>query len=280
MPKNTFDLQRMQDIQISDQGLQQEYIKLWQTANINKAQQLLNNTPQLQGKAITPQMINAYVDAVNTLEGYYFENVNDLLEALKQGFQEAADEIGNKGSYNPLVVTDYEVGNFVSYGDDIYMCIKPGKYSGDDIYNPEYFLKLEGMRGDVGVTGLGVWFTGVYDSLKTYNPKDMVVFNNQLYVAKTTNTSKYPDISPDDWELALEVKPRGIDVSTTEPPDIFPGRFWWEAYDMYRPTTNNPPNIDVLNNLEYTVSEFDKANYTVDQLDNTDIILNIGHISI
>lgn len=280
MPKNTFDLQRMQDIQMSDQGLQQEYIRLWQTANINGAQQLLNNTPQLQGKAITPQMINAYVDAVNKLEGYYFENVNDLLDALEKGFQEAADELGSKGNYNPLVITDYEVGNFVTYGNDVYMCIKPGKYSGDDISNPEYFLKLEGMRGDIGVTGLGVWYMGTYDSLRTYNPKDVVTFNNQLYVAKTVNTSRYPDISPDDWELALEVKPRGIDVGTVEPADIFPGRFWWQAYDMYRPVLDRPPNVETLDWLDFTVSEFDGAGYTADQLDTTDIILNIGHISI
>lgn len=280
MPKNTFDLQRMQDIQMGDQGLQDEYIKLWQTNNINGAQSLVNNTPQLQGKAITPQMLKSYVDAINTLEQNYFTNVNDLLDALEEGLQKATDDIIDKGNWNPLVATDYKIGNFVTNGPDTYMCIKDGTYSGDDINNPEYFLKLEGLQGDEGVTGLDVWYTGTYDSLRTYGPKDVVTYNNQLYVSKTTNTSAYPDISPDDWMLALQVEPKGIDVKTTEPPGISPGMFWWEAYDMYRPLTNNPPQVYVIDGLGFTASEFDNAGYTADQLDTTDIILNLSHNSI
>lgn len=110
MPLNTFDLQRMQDIQISDQGLQQEYIKKYQTGQINQAHQLLEQTLQLEGKAITASKLKAYVDAVNTLEKYYFENVNDILEALKDRFQEIANDIVLKGEYNPDIPTDYSVG--------------------------------------------------------------------------------------------------------------------------------------------------------------------------
>src|SRR5712691_950399 len=51
------------------------------------------------------------------------------------------------------------------------------------------------------VMGLAMDFLGVWDSGTDYSKSDLVVFNNELYVAVNANLNSEPDTNPSDWQL-------------------------------------------------------------------------------
>lgn len=111
----------------------------------------------------------------------------------------------------------------MSYNDEIYYCFKRPPI-GTLPTNETYWIYL-GLHGEDSRIGLGVKYQGNWSSSKTYNKYDMVVYSNQLFVAKESNSNKIPTISTE-WSLQMSVEEQGIFVSGEEPPNIKQGNIW------------------------------------------------------
>lgn len=236
---NTFDLQRFQDIHLQDQDLLKEYISQYQSGAINTAHQIIETNPQGIGKAFTAKTLNAYTKAIIDLETWTIQNGSETLDELLETFQDNIDNFSFDGTWT--LDKEYKQGNFVFAPDgNVYMALKDGAY---DITDSTAWLLL-GLIGEQGNIGFGLNYRGKYNSTKNYEPLDMVVYENGLYVSRTSNAGIIPGSSPSDWCVALIVEERGIFVSGSEPPEIRTGDYWWEVVGFPSfPSPEPPPQL-------------------------------------
>lgn len=223
MALNKFDIIRTQDLAPSESSIRNSYMSYVNSNQINVAQALISNNPSLKSKIMSPESTAQLAHGINTLQGYYKEDVTDYLLNLINLFQ---INIDNFKVFTWSNTRQFEVGNFVYFENEVYLCVS--RTIGNEPTNDEYWF-LIGLRGEAGAIGLGVLYSGVWSVTANYNIKDMVVYANSLYVSKTSNINKPPNINTTDWHLALSsVKNRGILTGLAEPIGINVGNIWWQ----------------------------------------------------
>lgn len=233
---NTYDLQRFQDIHLQDQDLLKDYISNYQVGSVNTAHQIIESNPQGIGKAFTAKTLNAYTAAILDLEQKTIQNGTETLDEMLALFQSNVDNFKFSGSWT--LDQEYTIGNFVyAPNGDVYMALKDGAY---DITDSTAWM-LIGLKGEQGNLGFGLEYKGKYNPERQYEPGNLVVYENGLYVSKTTNTGVTPGSSPSDWCVALTIEERGIFVSDTEPADIRTGDYWWQVLDTPTYPDYDPP---------------------------------------
>lgn len=252
---NTYDLQRFQDIHLSDDEFRKEYISEYQSGSINAAHSIINNDPQAQSKALTASRIKAYTDAIIDLESKTIQEGTNTLDEMLEIFQANIDNFEFYDSW--VLGQEYKQGNFVfdQFGN-LYMALKDGVY---ELSDSTAWLYL-GLRGDPGNLGFGLNYNGQWDSETTYQPKDMVVYQNGLYVSKTQNKDITPGSSPTDWCVALTIEERGIFVSDTEPEDIRTGDYWWVIQPAIDWPVYPPPYIPTEDDFNVAYLKFNALN--------------------
>lgn len=216
-----FDIRRLENININEVTLKQKYYDSFINGNIEQAHQLINDNPELKFKVLNAENLNKIIEHILQLENNYFNEVEDVLESHLNKYQIDINDLIYLRNYNSN--TQYEINNFVSYNDEIYYCFERPPI-GTLPTNETYWIYL-GLHGEDSRTGLGVKYQGNWSSSKTYNKYDMVVYSNQLFVAKENNLNKIPTISTE-WSLQMAVKEQGIFVSEEEPPNIQHGNVW------------------------------------------------------
>lgn len=213
-----------QDIHLTDIGLKERYYTLFFNGDINGARNLLAENLQLDTKVLSEKNLNSLVNGINELEDYYYTTVTDVLNKHISDYQISIDELIYMNNYSATV--QYTINNFILYNKGIYFCIKTppiGTIPTDIIY----WLNL-GLKGISGKPNLGVKYIGKWDESKEYYKYNMVVYNNKIFVSKTTNKNKNPITSSTDWFVAMELKPQGIYTGMTEPIKIKSGEVWFK----------------------------------------------------
>lgn len=216
-----FDIRRLEDININEVTLKQQYYNYFINENIEQAHQLINDNPDLKFKVINAENLNKIVEHILSLENNYFSGVENVLEKHLEKYQIDINDLIYLREYN--IETQYEINNFVSYSYEIYYCFKRPPV-GTLPTDTSYWIYL-GLHGDNSRVSLGVKYQGNWSSSKTYNKYDMVVYQNQLFVAKENNSGENP-ITSDKWSLQMSVEEQGIFVSEEEPPTIKQGNVW------------------------------------------------------
>lgn len=72
-----------------------------------------------------------------------------------------------------------------------------------------------GLRGDQGYPGLGTTLKGIYDSNVLYNEKDVVSYNNQLWIATQSFMGNPPGENSIYWSSFLNQEMRKINMQNT-----------------------------------------------------------------
>lgn len=217
-----FDIRRLEDININEVTLKQQYYNSFINGNIDDAHKLIEDNPNLKFKVINAENLNKIVEHILSLENNYFEGVENVLENHLSKYQIDINDLIYLREYNSN--TQYEINNFVSYNNEIYYCFKTPPNKGVLPTNTKYWIYL-GLHGEDSRISLGVKYQGNWNSSKIYNQYDMVVYQNQLFVAKENNSNKIPTISTE-WSLQMSVEEQGIFVSEEEPPTIKQGNIW------------------------------------------------------
>lgn len=217
-----FDIRRLEDININEVTLKQQYYNSFINGNIDDAHRLIEDNPNLKFKVINAENLNKIVEHILSLENNYFEGVENVLENHLSKYQIDINDLIYLREYNSN--TQYEINNFVSYNNEIYYCFKTPPNKGVLPTDTKYWIYL-GLHGEDSRISLGVKYQGNWNSSKIYNQYDMIVYQNQLFVAKEKNSGENPILS-NKWSLQMAVEEQGIFVSEEEPPNIQHGNIW------------------------------------------------------
>lgn len=186
---------KIQDIQISDKTLWQDFVTKYESGDYYGALAVLQNA-QLASKANTASVANAMIKAVDDLQDLYYTNVEDKLADGLATFQESIDNIANQGEYD--ATKQYAQGNFVLYNGNVYMYIANTPSTGNLPTDTAYWVNL-GLKGDTGAPSLDLNLRYNWQSNLQYNPKDVVYYGDSLYWAKQTSTGREPGFGRQGW---------------------------------------------------------------------------------
>lgn len=215
------NFKRLQDINLEDAILKQEYYNLMFNGNIDSARQILADNQQLSTKVINAENLNILIDNILELEGLYHTNVTDFLANELSEFQINIDELVYMKNFNSS--EQYVINNFVLYNEEVYYCYEQAPI-GTLPTNTTYWVYL-GLKGEKGSPTLGVCYQGEWVEENNYLKNDMVQYSNQLFVARVDSKGVDPTDNTK-WLLAVKIEPLGIHISETEPSGLRVGDVW------------------------------------------------------
>lgn len=182
-------MNRVQDIVTSDEELKNSYSQNFVNRRYSNAFNILENNPQLNSKKFIADKINLISTLLSTLQNYYQTDVGYILDELKDKVQIIIDNYILMGEWDSSKV--YQIYNFVNYNNYLYMYINNNKTSGNLPTNSNYWLRID-LKGENGAYGTGLNLEYIWDSTKTYEPLDVVYYNNKLWVTLVSNKNVQP----------------------------------------------------------------------------------------
>lgn len=216
---------RLGNIQIEDYSIRQQYYSLFLDGKIDEARSFLNeNLNKLNGKVITADILNLFVDKILELENNYINDVISVLSNKKDELQLNINELIYMSDYSNIA--QYDINNFVLYNEEIYFCYN--KPSIGTLPTDESYWIYLGLRGENGIPPLGVKYVGKWVESTTYSKNQMVVYENMLYVALSNNEKIIPT-NTTYWVCAIDnISYPNFYISETEPSGIKTGQIWLE----------------------------------------------------
>lgn len=267
-----FDIIKWQDLALKNENLRQQFMQYFREGYYSQALALITNNADIDSETVRPEVFNMINTSLTYLQNLYYNSVEVVLSEDEQQFQYMINNFINKKEFSTTEV--YVPYNFVVYNEQIYMCIKETT-AGILPTNTDYWL-LIGLKGEIGATAIDTTLRYKWDYKITYSPKDVVTYNNVLYVAKNRNNNSQPDINPEDWEVFMTIPRAKIIVSATEPnPDaLVEGGQWWKINEIY---PNKTVTINDVNNVSLQVDDSETALVkSVEVYGNTEQIVTTG----
>ena len=249
-----FDIIKWQDLALKNESLRQQFMQYFREGYYSQALALITDNVDIDSETVRPEVFNMINTSLTYLQNLYYNSVEVVLSEDEQQFQYMINNFINKKEFSATEV--YVPYNFVVYNEQIYMCIKETT-AGILPTNTDYWL-LIGLKGEIGATAIDTTLRYKWDYKITYSPKDVVTYNNVLYVAKNRNNNSQPDINPEDWEVFMTIPRAKIIVSATEPnPDaLVEGGQWWQVNKVY---PNKTVTVSDVNNISLTVNDSETA---------------------
>lgn len=268
----SFDIIKWQDLALKNENLRQQFMQYFREGYYSQALALITNNADIDSETVRPEVFNMINTSLTYLQNLYYNSVEVVLSEDEQQFQYMINNFINKKEFSATEV--YVPYNFVVYNEQIYMCIKETT-AGILPTNTDYWL-LIGLKGEIGATAIDTTLRYKWDYKITYSPKNVVTYNNVLYVAKNRNNNSQPDINPEDWEVFMTIPRAKIIVSATEPnPDaLVEGGQWWKINEIY---SNKTVAINDANNVSLKVDDSETALVkSVEVYGNTEQIVTTG----
>ncbi|WAX11079.1 hypothetical protein CB457P1_00041 [Enterocloster phage CB457P1] len=249
-----FDIIKWQDLALKNENLRQQFMQYFREGYYSQALALITNNVDIDSETVRPEVFNMINTSLTYLQNLYYNSVEVVLSEDEQQFQYMINNFISKKEFSATDI--YIPYNFVVYNEQIYMCIK-ATTAGILPTNTDYWL-LIGLKGEIGATAIDTTLRYKWDYKITYSPKNVVTYNNVLYVAKNRNNNSQPDINPEDWEVFMTIPRAKIIVSATEPnPDaLVEGGQWWQVNKVY---PNKTVTVSDVNNISLTVNDSETA---------------------
>lgn len=190
-----------QDIHLSDLSLKNQFVSLFTSGDYTGALNVLNSNPQLDSKKLIQDTLNVVSVGITYLENLYYDNVDNFLTSELARLQVLINDYKKIGTYSGSV--QYKVNNFVIYNSLAYMCILQPPV-GTLPTNITYWEEV-GLKGAQGSSSLNLNLRYEWDIAAAYLIRDVVIYDETFYVAKTNNTAKNPSTQTADWEVLLSI---------------------------------------------------------------------------
>lgn len=250
----SFDIIKWQDLALKNENLRQQFMQYFREGYYSQALALITDNADIDSETVRPEVFNMINTSLTYLQNLYYNSVEVVLSEDEQQFQLMINNFINKKEFSATAT--YVPYNFVVYNQEIYMCLK-ATTAGILPTNTDYWL-LIGLKGEIGATAIDTTLKYKWDYKITYSVKDVVTYDNILYVAKTRNNNSQPDINPEDWEVFMTIPKAKIIVSATEPnPDaLVVGGQWWQINKVY---PNKTVTVSDVNNISLTVNDSETA---------------------
>lgn len=251
---NTIPYIRYQDIQIPDVSLRKQFINYMNTGQYTQALNLLTqNEQQLWGKAFVAKAINTITLGILDLESRYNDNVTLFLSNLAQQYFTAINNLKSRGTY--ISTQQYYVNNFVIYNQELYYCIEQPPV-GTLPTDTTYWLYL-GLRGLKGAPGLDVVMKYGWNNSTQYSLNDLVIYNNNVYVATQPNINVTPG-SGDIWMLFFGIEPGHLYVGTTPPTTPINNIVWFQTEVDPLTYTGTDPLLGTFNRYNEELGDWEE----------------------
>ena len=250
----SFDIIKWQDLALKNESLRQQFMQYFREGYYSQALALITDNADIDSETVRPEVFNMINTSLTYLQNLYYNSVEVVLSEDEQQFQLMINNFINKKEFSATAT--YVPYNFVVYNQEIYMCLK-ATTAGILPTNTDYWL-LIGLKGEIGATAIDTTLRYKWDYKITYSVKDVVTYDNILYVAKTRNNNSQPDTNPEDWEIFMKIPRAKIIVSAIEPnPDaLVVGGQWWQVNKVY---PNKTVTVSDVNNISLTVNDSETA---------------------
>lgn len=218
-------MKKYQDIHNTDLSLKTQFAQNWLNGDYTTAFNILQNNPQLDSKAFVASCFSNIVDALNILEGYFYNGVTQEMQLLFTEYTEGINQFVNRRQWDST--EDYKVGNFVVYSDEIYLCIQGNI---NIIPTNTIYWRYIGLVGEKGNDAVQTDFRYNWSSTDSYETNSVVMYDKNLYYALRPNINKTPTTNPQDWAIFISIPQVKIIVSSTPPSDnlVYDGLIWWQ----------------------------------------------------
>lgn len=215
-----------QDIHIDDNNLKNLYISYFLNGNYQAAFSLIENNPQLDTKAFLADYLNEISTIIFNTESDTYYSIIPYLNELEADFNTIVNQFINLQLWSSA--TQYKLYNFVYYNNLVYMYINEQPSVGNLPTNTTYWLEigLQGDKGFSGVSDLNLRYD--WDSTTTYQAKDVVTYDDAMWVATQSNTNQIPSEISSYWILLSKAELAEIFISDTEPSEKYEGQIWYE----------------------------------------------------
>ncbi|MDD2268876.1 MAG: hypothetical protein PHY15_04905 [Eubacteriales bacterium] len=194
-PKELDNFEDFIDPDVSTLPLLSQYEEAVGSGDLSAAANILNANPILKRMIVSAGNLNKIKDAIVAVQRFYFEEVEDNLKNIFE----------NRGVWVSSI--QYKRWDMVSYNGLTYLAFNDTTPVGTLPTNAAHFrpISIKGDKGDKGDPGLNLVYRGVWNLEVSYAAKDVVTWQNSLYVADVDNAHVAPHDSPD-WTLMLSLK--------------------------------------------------------------------------
>lgn len=218
-------MKKYQDIHNSDLTLKAQFSQAWLNGDYTSAFNILQNNSQLDSKVFVASCFANIVDALNVLEGYFYNGVTEEMQLLFTNYTEGINQFVNRKQWDNT--KDYKVGNFVIYNDEIYLCIQDNI---NILPSDTVYWSYLGLVGEKGNNAVQTDFRYNWTSSDSYDTNSVVMYDKNLYYALRPNINKTPTTNPQDWAIFISIPQVKIVVSSTTPSDdlVYDGLIWWQ----------------------------------------------------
>lgn len=215
----------------TDSALVQEIQTYISAGNFAKANKLLNDNPQLLEKQFSANDFNVLRDAIIALEKFYTTNIYPYIENKQTNWNNIVSQFNYVGMWKSTA--SYVKNNIVNYtvdtGTYMYLCTATPPVGTSPI-NSNYW-KILTIKGERGISGDNMSFTGNWISTQAYVIGDVVVKDNAWYGCTQNNTNKEPGLNPNYWTLVLSAIPAAqIPIQPSQPTGQTSGDLWYKTW--------------------------------------------------
>lgn len=251
---NTLAFLRMQDIQIPDTNLKNQFDNAIDQGNYALAIRTLAQNDSLLGKSYTADVFNKIIAGVSYLQNLYRDNTVVYMSGLSEEFEALVKRFHDLTEWDPSIVYNFLI--FVSYNEEVYMAIQDDIPAGTLPTNEAFWLYL-GLEGKAGSPGIKGRFLYTWDSSSGYQANDVVVYNNKVYIAVKANTNTLPT-NTDTWAILWQLIDGKIYVGNTEPDIELQNNIVWLQipYDVENIPSNVPNVIGVFKRYDAHTTEW------------------------
>lgn len=218
-------IKKVQDINISDNSLKNEFSNKYNNNQYSAAYEILDNNDQLNTKKFIAEVVNFISETLSTLQQNYYENTVDYFDNLNDQFQLVIDNYKYIGEYDSSQL--YRIYNIVFDSGKYYMYINQTPSSNIPLNNILYWVEFD-IKGQKGADGIGVNFIGNWDNTTTYENLDGVYYNGAMWCCKSSNINQVPQDGSLYWESIFKFLKAEIISSDTEPIEKYNGLIWME----------------------------------------------------
>ncbi|MDY5984838.1 MAG: kelch repeat-containing protein [Candidatus Onthovivens sp.] len=220
-------IELMDDMHLSSQSLFLDYYNAMQTNNISLANQILMDNPELINQITNAGNINYLITGVNEREIEPKDDIDNYLDKLFQDFINAINNTRVVGAFSNSI--QYEIGNLVYYQSKGYYAYQKPPI-GTLPTNKNYWLEydIRGFQGYGGVSNLN--YVGLWDGSLNYNPGDVVIYQNKMWMANAINTAFPPNLNHYPWDLIMmPAQQRKTPIQKDTPYGYDEGNFWFQV---------------------------------------------------
>ena len=215
---------RVQDIQIEDLSLEQQYKSNVVDGNYEAAWDIVESNPQLDSKLFVADRLNDISDILAKQQNDYWAKVPTYMAALETAYNALIQQFILKAEWS--IDVEYQKYNFVIYNNLIYIYINTVPSSGNPPTDTTRWAEI-GLRGADGAPDIGVSLKYDWDATVEYAPLDAVCSDNIIWVAIYANTNQKPADGSTYWSKLVDFGTVGIETDVdAEPTKKYVGQIW------------------------------------------------------